>query len=68
VQKDFCNNIGTKRTYRDVCYLTAFAGKADISQALEGDQLIRPVDPEALLRLLLTSFGAGDPHFVRVTP
>src|SRR6266536_4457961 len=29
---DFCNNIGTKRTYRDVCYLSAFGGKADISQ------------------------------------
>ena len=27
-----------------------------------------PVDPKASLRLLLTSFGAGDPHFVRVTP
>jgi hypothetical protein len=22
---------GTKRTYRDVCYLSAFGGKADIS-------------------------------------
>jgi CRP-like cAMP-binding protein len=59
--------IGTKRTYRQVCYLTAFGGKADISEALDGDQLIQPVDPEASLRLLLTSFGAGDPHFVRVT-
>jgi hypothetical protein len=26
--------IGTKRTYRDVCYLAAFEGKADISQRL----------------------------------
>jgi hypothetical protein len=25
---------GTKRTYRDVCYLAAFEGKADISQRL----------------------------------
>jgi hypothetical protein len=25
---------GTKRTYRDVCYLAAFGGKADISQQL----------------------------------
>jgi hypothetical protein len=26
--------VGTTRTYRDVCYLTAFWGKADISQRL----------------------------------
>jgi hypothetical protein len=26
--------LGTTRTYRDVCYLTAFWGKADISQRL----------------------------------
>jgi len=26
---DFCNSIGTKRTYRDVCSLSAFGGKAD---------------------------------------
>jgi hypothetical protein len=29
---DFCNKIGTKRTYRDVCYLAAFGRKADISR------------------------------------
>ena len=50
--------LGTKRTYRHVCYLTAFGDKADISDALEGDQLIRPVDPKASLPLLLTPFGA----------
>ncbi len=27
---DFCNKIGTKRTCRDVCYLSAFGGKTDI--------------------------------------
>ena len=26
--------VGTFRTYRDVCYLVAFGGKADISQRL----------------------------------
>jgi hypothetical protein len=52
---------GTKRTYRDVCYLTAFGGKADITPRWV------PVDPAAPLRLLLASLGAGDPHFVRVT-
>ncbi len=29
---DFRNKIGTKRTSRDVCYLSAFGGKAAISQ------------------------------------
>jgi hypothetical protein len=28
---DFCNKIGTKRTCRDICYLSAIGGKADIS-------------------------------------
>jgi hypothetical protein len=39
------------------------------AHGLESDQLIlsAQADPEAALRLLLTSFGAGDPHFVRVT-
>lgn len=32
--QDFCNNIGTKRTYRDVRYLADFGGKADICDAL----------------------------------
>ena len=27
MQKDFCNNIGTNRTYRGVCYLSAFGAK-----------------------------------------
>jgi hypothetical protein len=31
---DFFNKIGTKRTYRDVRYRSAFEGKADISQRL----------------------------------
>ena len=26
--------IGTKPTYRDVCYLSAFGGKADLAQAM----------------------------------
>jgi hypothetical protein len=29
ITADFCNTIGTKRTYRDVYYLSAFVGKAD---------------------------------------
>jgi hypothetical protein len=35
VQKSLANSEpsthGTKRTYRDVCYLSAFGGKADIA-------------------------------------
>jgi len=29
---DFCNKIGTKQTYRAVCYWSALGGKADVSQ------------------------------------
>jgi hypothetical protein len=71
---------GTTRTFRNVRYTAAFGGKADIAQRsptdrdpwvhdLEGDQplLSEPVDPEAPLRLLLASLGAGGPHFVRAT-
>jgi hypothetical protein len=72
--------FGTTRTFRNVRYTAGFGGKADIAQrsptdrdpwehGLEGDQLLPsvPVDPRAPLRLLLTSFGAGGPHFVRAT-
>jgi hypothetical protein len=31
---DFCNNIGTKRTLGDVCYLVANGGKADMAAKL----------------------------------
>ena len=27
---DFCNKIGTKRIFQDICYLVAIGGKADI--------------------------------------
>ena len=30
---------GTFRTYRDVCYLVAFGGKADISQRLPTNEI-----------------------------
>jgi hypothetical protein len=30
-QKDFCNNIGTNRTRREVCYSVAIGGKADVA-------------------------------------
>src|SRR2546430_16986465 len=33
VQKDFCNNIGTKRTHRHVCLFVCFWSKADIVRA-----------------------------------
>jgi hypothetical protein len=35
---DFINGIGQKRTYRDLCYLATFAGKADISQRLPNNR------------------------------
>jgi hypothetical protein len=32
------SSLGTKRTSRDVCYLSAFGGKADISQRLPNNR------------------------------
>jgi hypothetical protein len=37
-----CRLLGPKRTYRDVCYLSAFGGKADISQQLPDDYEYTP--------------------------
>jgi hypothetical protein len=42
---------GTKRTFRDVCYLSAFGGKADISQRLADNRdfmITRPSSPHSL--------------------
>jgi hypothetical protein len=63
LQKDFCNNIGTKRTYQHVCSLSAFGGKVDMRQRL----------PWSILRLLRRqlvryfrplAFDQGS-HFIR---
>jgi len=35
---DFCNKIGTKRTFRDVRYPVAIGGKADIGQRLSNNR------------------------------
>jgi hypothetical protein len=34
VQKDFCNNIGTKRTFQDHYYVSALGGKPAVLEAL----------------------------------
>ena len=43
-QKDFCNKIGPNRTCREVCYLAALGGKADVSQRLMSATLDRDDD------------------------
>ena len=47
MEKDFCNTIGTKRTYRGKCSLVRFWGKADMARPpLAWSRAVRQIKDE----------------------
>src|SRR6516225_199629 len=55
------SGFGTKRTYRAVCYSSAFGGKADISRRLADNRDFMSTRPSTTLADLFTLLFAANP-------